>query len=90
MATEAKIANEIEEVVKLREEPEQVVLAKAIELGISRLWRETVLEKYLKGKLTKKQAIKMVGSALVNLAEKQKQAAVEDVKWGLSNAGYSF
>lgn len=86
MATDTKLANEIEEVVKLRKEPEQVVLAKAIEIGISKLWKETVLEKYLKGELTKKQAIEMVGSNLVNLAEKQKQAAIEDVKWGLSNA----
>lgn len=38
---------------------------------------------YLRGEIDRNKAVKLVGLNLVKLAEKQKKAALEDVKWGL-------
>lgn len=81
-----KLANEIKDIVKFKNKPESVVIAEAIKVGVYKLWQETMLDQYLKGKITKKQAIKSLGFELVNLAEKQKNAVIEDIKWGLANA----
>lgn len=86
MKTELKMANEIEEIAKSQNEPKSNVIAKALKIGINQLWKESVLDNYLKGKISKKKAISLVGKSLVLMAEKQKKAVIEDIKWGLSNA----
>ena len=86
MANAQTLSNEIKDIVKLKNKPESVVIAEAIKVGVYKLWQETMLDQYLKGKIGKKQAIKSLGFELVNLAEKQKKAVIEDIKWGLANA----
>jgi len=55
-------------------------------MGLTTLWKEAILDKYLTGKISKKKAIAMLGQRLILMAEKQKKAIKEDIKWGLSNA----
>jgi len=38
---------------------------------------------YLRGEIDRREAIRRVGLNLVKLAERQKKASLEDVKWGL-------
>ncbi len=86
MATQLKFKNEIEDIAEARNEPESKVIEEAMKIGVTALWKETILDKYLTGKISKKKAISMVGKHLVLTAEKQKKVVLEDIKWGLANA----
>lgn len=59
-----------------------LLLGKATKLGIEQLWIQTQLDLYLNGKISREEAEKAVGTRLVRLAERQRDAALEDVKWG--------
>lgn len=84
MATNLKLEHEIEDISEARNEPKSKVMEEALKIGITALWKESVLDKYLTGKISKKKAISMVGKHLVLTAEKQKKAVLEDIKWGLN------
>ncbi len=86
MPTELKFKNEIEDIAQARNEPESKVIEEAMKIGVTALWKETILDKFLAGKISKKKAISMVGKHLVLMAEKQKKAVLEDIKWGQANA----
>jgi len=77
------LTKEIEELAKRRKEEVNVIIARAIRVGVSKLWRESILDQYLKGKISRRKAIKSVGFDLVKLADKQKEIVLEDIKWGL-------
>ena len=62
------------------------LLGKATELGIQQLWVQTQLDLYLNGKISREEAEKAVGAKLVHLAERQRDAVLEDVKWGMGYA----
>ena len=83
---EIKLVDGIEGIAKARNEAESSVIAEALKIGIAMLWKETILDKYLAGKISKKKAVKLVGERLVSMAEMQKKAVIEDIKWGISNA----
>lgn len=78
-----ELLDELKELAEAKHEDVPDVIAEALRIGISKLWQERVLSMYLRGELDRKEAIKRVGLNLVKLAEKQKKAALEDVKWGL-------
>ncbi len=80
------VAGEITEVAKIRKEPEEMVVAEALKMGMAKLWKETIIDEYLQGKCSRKEAIRSVGEHLVILAEKTKKAVLEDVRWGLQHA----
>lgn len=86
METELKFKNEIEDIAKARNQSESKVIEEALKIGVTALWKESVVDKYLTGKITKKKAISLIGKHLVLLAEKQKKAILQDIKWGLTNA----
>ena len=75
---------QLEALAKLRHEPQKEVFAKAMELGVTRLYRESILALYLKKKLSRRRAVKAVGFAAVEMADEQHAAIQEDVIWGLS------
>jgi hypothetical protein len=58
-------------------------MAHAIEIGLRQLWRDHVLGQYLRGQLTREAAVQAVGSELVELAERQRQAMQEDLAWAM-------
>ena len=86
MKAEIKLADEIEDIAQTRNEAESIVIAEALKIGVTTLWKEAILDRYLTGKISKKKAISLVGQHLVSMAEKQKKAVIGDIKWGLSNA----
>lgn len=86
MATNLKLENEIEDIAEARNEPKSKVIEEAMKIGVTTLWKESILDKYLTGKISKKKAVSMLGKRLVLTAEKQKKAVLDDIKWGLSNA----
>ena len=51
--------------------------------GLRQLWREHVLGRYLRHKISQDEAIKAVGIDWVVLAERQHEAMMEDLAWAL-------
>jgi hypothetical protein len=62
---------------------ETEIMAEAIRFGLRQLWREHVLGCFLRGELDRAGAIEQVGLDWVEVAERQHQAAQEDLVWGL-------
>jgi len=63
--------------------PEVEMLTRAFQTGVRQLWRERTLGRYLRGQLTREEAIRAVGIDWVELAERQHQAMLEDLAWAL-------
>ena len=64
--------------------PEAEILAQVFQVGLRQLWREYMLGQYLRHEISRTEAIDAVGIDWVELAERQYQAAMEDVTWGLN------
>lgn len=81
------LVKEIEELAEAQKIKTTDLFAQAVRIGISKLWQEMILTKYLHKKISRKEAIKLTGIDNVQLAEKQKKVILEDVRWGLKYAG---
>lgn len=75
--------SELEYLAKTRNENIPEIIARAITIGIDRLWKESILEKYLKNQIDRTEAVKLVGHDMVKIAEKQKEFTIKDVRWGM-------
>jgi hypothetical protein len=64
--------------------PEAEILTQVFQVGLRQLWREYMLGQYLLHEISRTEAIDAVGIDWVELAERQHQAAMEDVAWGLN------
>ncbi|MBI3757118.1 MAG: hypothetical protein HY267_03995 [Deltaproteobacteria bacterium] len=73
----------LETLVRETHKPEAEVLTRAFQVGLRQLWREHVLSRYVRGEISRDEAITAVGIDLVELAERQRQAMQEDVTWAL-------
>ena len=73
----------IETIARETQKTESEVMALAFETGVRQLWRERILGRYLRGKVSRDEAIKTVGIDWVELAERQHKTAMEDVAWAL-------
>lgn len=73
----------LETIARLTEQEVSSLIAKAIELGVEQLWVQTYLDLYLRGKISRDEAIQAVGAELVERAEGLRDAVLEDVRWGL-------
>ena len=80
---ENEVLRELETLAKERKEDVTTIIANAVKMGIEKIRQETILERYLKEMITREEAIKLVGTELVRLAERQREAVLEDVEWGL-------
>ena len=78
-----EMLRELETLAKERKEDVTTIIANAVKIGIEKIRQETILERYLKKLITREEAIKLVGMELVRLAERQMDAVLEDVEWGL-------
>lgn len=76
---------QIEEVGKLRHETPAEVIAQAVKAGLSKLYADCVLEKYLNKRMPRRKAIAAVGLDAVRLAEEQNLIVQKDVAWGLKH-----
>lgn len=62
---------------------EAEIVALAFEAGLRQLWRERTLGRYLRGQITRDEAVESAGIDWVELAERQHAAVREDLKWAL-------
>lgn len=62
---------------------ETEVVALALQKGAEQLWRERILGRYLRQEISRDEAVESVGVDWVEMAERQHQAALEDLAWAL-------
>lgn len=77
------VSNYLETLARETGKPEAEVVALAFQAGLRHLWRERTLSAYLRGEMTRDEAIEDVGIDWVELAERQQQGAMEDLAWAL-------
>lgn len=73
----------LDKLVQATHRPEDELMAAAFQIGLHQLWRELTLDRYLRGELSRTQAIAEAGIAWVELADRQRQAVTEDLEWAL-------
>ncbi|HHB90552.1 MAG TPA: hypothetical protein ENK60_04520 [Anaerolineae bacterium] len=78
------VANYLSSLVQMTDQKEEYILAQALEIGLRQLWREEVLARYLRGELSREEAIEQVGITWVALADEQAEAVLEDIHWALT------
>jgi len=82
-ATMENVLTYLETLVREMNKSEAEVLTLAFRTGVRQLWRERVLGRYLRGEISRDEAIETVGIDWVELAERQHQAMMEDLAWAL-------
>jgi hypothetical protein len=75
----------LERLARETNKPEAEVMALAFQVGLKQLWRERILGQYLRGEMTREEAINEAGIDWVELAERQHQAMLEDLAWALES-----
>lgn len=65
--------------------PESEVISLAVQTGLRQMWREYCLGRYLRGELSRDEAVNSVGSDWVDLAERQHRAMQEDLAWAMQS-----
>lgn len=76
---------QLEELVKLRREKPQELIAEAVQIGLSKLYSDSVLKQYLNKRMSRNKAVGLVGIEAVKLADQQNKIIRKDVAWGLKN-----
>ena len=66
------------------DKPEAELLAMAFQTGLRQLWKEHILGRYLRHEIPRNEAIEAVGIDWVELAERQHEAMMEDMRWALT------
>lgn len=70
-------------VVRQRGEDEAAVLAEALRTGLEALYRETLTEAYLLGRVSREILLQELGADALSEIELQRDALRRDVEWGL-------
>jgi hypothetical protein len=65
------------------QKPEAEVMTMAFKVGLRQLWREHILGRYLRDEISRDEAIESAGIDWVQLAERQRDAVMEDLAWAL-------
>jgi len=73
----------LETLVRETKKNEAEVMTLAFQTGLRQLWREHILGRYLRAEITRNEAIESVGIDLVELAERQHRAMMEDLAWAM-------
>jgi len=79
----SNILNYLETIANETKKPE--VITMAFQVGLRQMWRERALGRYLHGEITRDEAINMVGIDMVELAERQHKAMMEDLEWAMKD-----
>jgi hypothetical protein len=74
----------LETLVRETNKPEAEVMAMAFQVGLRQLWRERVLGRYLRDEINRDEAVRTVGIDWVEMAERQREAVLEDLAWALA------
>lgn len=73
----------LETLARETDKPEAEVMTMAFQTGLRQLWREYILGRYLRGEISREEAIEKAGIDWVELAERQHEAMMEDLEWAL-------
>jgi hypothetical protein len=84
--SEATLTQELAFVMAHQQEDEEAVLARAMREGIRLLYRETLIEAYLLGHVSRQDALVQLGPDVLEEVEYQRDALKRDVVWGMSDA----
>lgn len=82
---EVTLSRELSFVVAQRGIDETMVLAQAVQKGMRTLYRDAVIETYLSGGISREDALKELGTEMLNEVEYQRDALKKDIAWGLSD-----
>lgn len=82
---ELAITKEIQEIKKYRKVEESHILAEALRVGVKQLWKQAILDEYVRGKISKKKALKLLGPELVKRLDEEKRFILKDIRWGLAD-----
>lgn len=77
------IMTNLETLVRETHKSETEVMVLALQTGLRQLTRELILGRYLRGEISRGEAIEAVGIDWVELAEKQRDAVMEDLAWAM-------
>jgi hypothetical protein len=83
--SETELTQHLAFVVTQRQEDEATVLAEAVREGIHALYRETLVEAYLLGRVPREIVLRELGPEQLEEIEYQRDAFKRDVAWGLKN-----
>lgn len=83
MAT-ATLTEKLHFLASRRNENEATLLALALDEGVAALYREALIEAYLAGECSREEAVRELGSEVVEEVEFRRDATRRDVAWGLA------
>jgi len=83
--SETELTQHLAFVVAQRQEDEAAVLAEAVREGIRALYRETLIEAYLLGRVSREIVLRELGPERLEEIEYQRDAFKRDVAWGVKN-----
>ena len=75
---------ELEFLTRALRRNEVTVLAEALEQGVHGMFVHHVRDRYMRGKLSRREAVKLVGVQALESADRAWRAVEADVKWGLT------
>ncbi len=81
---ETQFAQRLIFLVSQRHQDEATVLAEAVREGVSVLYRETLIEAYLLGNVSRDVVLQELGPEKLEEIEYQRDAFKHDVEWGLT------
>jgi hypothetical protein len=73
--------NHLETIARELRKSQAEVMTLAFQAGLRHLWRERSLGQYLRGEITRDDAVRAAGVDWVELAERQRDAVTEDLEW---------
>lgn len=80
----SNMLNYLEVLLQSTDKTEAEIVALAFQTGVKQLWRERMLGRFLRGELTRAEAIELIGVDWVEMAERQHAAMREDIAWALN------
>jgi hypothetical protein len=81
-----QLSQQLAFVIAQRHQDEVTVLGQAVRDGIQSLYRETLIEAYLLGQVTREMVLKELGPEKLEEVEYQRDALKRDVAWGMKSA----
>ena len=79
------VVNYLEMLAQETHKTEAEVMTMAIQTGLRQLWRERILGRYLRGDISRDEAIQTAGIDWVELADRQHKAMLEDLAWAMKD-----
>ena len=76
---------DLETLAREHHKPESEIMTMAFEAGLRQLMREHILGGYLRGGISRDEAIRRVGIDWVELADRQHEAMREDLAWAMGD-----